>query len=141
MFRPAIEDSVAEGSPGHFHASFHIYRPIQHLQYHALMCCYCRDQGKIMNKRLLLLSADEVRRRLLRVGAVVPTLISDNANLFYLTGGHPLIEETGNMSVDLGMFQSVGFHAGNLFRRFDRIMRPDPVTDIEQVGIVFVATK
>ena len=28
----------------------------------------------------------EVRRRLLRVGAVVPTLISDNANLFYLTG-------------------------------------------------------
>ena len=39
-----------------------------------------------MNKRLLLLSADEVRRRLLRVGAVVPTLISDNANLFYLTG-------------------------------------------------------
>ncbi len=37
---------------------------------------------KIMNKRLLLLSADEVRRRLLRVGAVVPTLISDNANLF-----------------------------------------------------------
>ncbi len=39
-----------------------------------------------MNKRLLLLSADEVRRRLLRVGTVVPTLISDNANLFYLTG-------------------------------------------------------
>ena len=55
-----------------------------------------------MNKRLLLLSADEVRRRLLRVGAVVPTLISDNANLFYLTGrvfsGYACLSDNGGIS-------------------------------------------